>query len=53
MRVCEVEIEMVDNSTYLGSILSRDGGVMEDVRGRIAKASREVHSSKPHPVSVD
>ena len=34
------EIEMVDHFTYLGSTLSRDGDVMEDVKCRIAKASR-------------
>ena len=34
------EIEMVDHFTYLGSTLSRDGDVMEDVKCRIVKASR-------------
>ena len=34
------EIEMVEHFTYLGSILSSNGDVMEDVKGRIAKASR-------------
>ena len=34
------EIEMVDRFAYLGSVMSRDGDVMEDVKCRIAKASR-------------
>ena len=31
---------MVNPFAYLGSTLSRDGDVMEDVKCRIAKASR-------------
>ena len=34
------EIEMVDHFAYLGSVISRDGDVMEDVKCRIAKASK-------------
>ena len=34
------EIEVVDSFTYLGSVLSSDGEVMEDIKCRIAKASR-------------
>ena len=34
------EIEVVDHFMYLGSTLSRDGGVIEDVKCRIVKASR-------------
>ena len=34
------EIEMVDHSAYLGSVTSRNGVVMEDVKCRIVKASR-------------
>ena len=34
------ELEMVKDFTYLGSVLSRDGDDMEDVKCRIAKASR-------------
>ena len=34
------EIEMVEQFTYLGSVLSGDGEIMEDVKSRIAKASR-------------
>ena len=33
-------IEMVDNFTYLGSVMLRDGDVMQNVRCRIAKACR-------------
>ena len=40
MQVEGGEIEMVDHFTYLGSTLSRDGDVMEDVKCRIVKASR-------------
>ena len=35
------EIEMVEQFTYLGSIMSRDGDVMDDIKARIAKASRD------------
>ena len=40
-RWCSGEIEMVGNSAYLCSILSKDGYqyVMKGTRGRIAKAS--------------
>ena len=34
------EIEMVEHFTYLGSVVSKDGDVMEDVKCRIAKASK-------------
>ena len=34
------EIEMVRDFTYLGSVLSRDGDDMEDVKCMIAKVSR-------------
>lgn len=34
------EIEMVEHFTYLGSILSSSGDVMQDVKARIGKASR-------------
>ena len=34
------EIEVVPHFTYLGSVLSSDGDVMEDVKNRIARASR-------------
>ena len=34
------EIEMVDKFTYLGSVVSKDGDVMNDVNSGIAKASR-------------
>ena len=31
-------IDQVDSFTYLGSIISEDGGYFEDVKSRIAKA---------------
>ena len=34
------QIEMVEQFSYLGSVMSRDGDVTEDVKCRIAKASR-------------
>ena len=34
------EIEMVNNFTYLGSVVSSDGEILEDIRCRLAKASR-------------
>ena len=34
------EIEMVEQFSYLGSVISKDGDVMEDVKCRIAKASK-------------
>ena len=34
------EIEMVEQFTYLGSVISKDGDFMEDVKCRIAKASK-------------
>ena len=34
------EIEMVEQFTYLGSVISKDGDIMEDVKCRIAKASK-------------
>ena len=40
VQVVGGEIEMVEHFPYLGSVLSRDGNVMEDVKCRIAKASR-------------
>ena len=33
------EIRMVEQFTYLGSVMSRDGYVMDDIKARIAKAS--------------
>ena len=38
------DIEMVEHFTYLGSVLSSSGDVMEDVKSRIAKASRAFDS---------
>ena len=40
VKVEDGELEMVKDFTYLGSILSRDGDDMEDVKCRTAKASR-------------
>ena len=34
------QIEMVEHFSYLGSVVSRDGDVTEDVKCRIARASR-------------
>ena len=36
----EGEIEMLDHFAYLGSVMSRDGDVTEDMKCRIAKASK-------------
>ena len=40
IKVESGEIEMVEQFTYLGSVISKDGDVMEDVKCRIAKASK-------------
>ena len=40
VQVVGGEMETVDSFPYLGSVLSRNGDVMEDVKCRIAKASR-------------
>jgi len=32
------KIDQVDSSTYLGSIITKDDGGIEDVKSRIAKA---------------
>lgn len=40
VQVVGGEIEMVDHFPYLGSVISRDADVMEDVKRRIAKASK-------------
>jgi hypothetical protein len=37
--IYENEIEQVDSFTYLGSIISKDGGADEDIRSRIRKAN--------------
>jgi len=34
------EIEIVESFCYLGSVLTRDGEVMKDIKCRITKASR-------------
>ena len=34
------EIEMVNNFTYLGLVVSSDGEILEDIHCRLAKASR-------------
>ena len=40
VKVESGEIEVVEHFTYLGSVLSSSGDVREDVKSRIAKASR-------------
>ena len=40
VQVEEGMIQMVDSFIYLSSILSKDGDVMDDIKGRIAKTSR-------------
>ena len=40
LQVEDGGIKMVEQFTYLGSVISSYGDVMEDVKGRIAKASR-------------
>ena len=44
------EIEVVDSFTYLGSIMSRDGEVMEDVKSRRAKASSRAFGYLRSPI---
>ena len=38
MTLCNEKIDQVGSFTYLGSIVSNDGGSSEDVKSRIAKA---------------
>jgi hypothetical protein len=38
MTLGNEKIDQVDSFTYLGSIISKDGGSSEDVKSRIAKA---------------
>jgi len=33
------EIEMVNSFTYLGSVVSNDGDISEDIKSRLSKAS--------------
>ena len=40
LQVEDGEIKIVEQLTYLGSVMSKDGDVMEDVKGRVAKAPR-------------
>jgi hypothetical protein len=39
LNIYDKEVEQVDSFTYLGSIVTKDGGVDEDVRSWIRKAS--------------
>ena len=38
------KIDQVGSFAYLGSIISKDGGISEDVKSRIAKAQGVFHS---------
>jgi len=38
IRLNEEEVKEVDKFTYLGSIVSKDGGADEDIKSRIGKA---------------
>ena len=47
VRLQQEEIKEVDKFTYLGSVVSKDGGVDEDIKSRISKSRRVFRTLTP------